>query len=144
MSRKDRTHIFGDGADKSDVTSLKRLTREEFGRRLYKLMMSKGMRQSELARAAGLGRSLVSSYVRGLNFPTPASVESLAKALGMPADQLMPNHVASAIEEDAPAFDFRVSSADPRRGWIRIDRAVSIETGTKIMQLLADDLTNGS
>lgn len=143
MSRNDRTHLFGDATEDSSVVSLKRMTREEFGRRLYRMIKDMGLTQSEFARKAGLGRSLISSYVRGQNYPTPHSAAAMAKALGLKdPNELLPNHIAAAIELDTPAFEFRVSSADPKRGWIKIDRAVSIETGTKIMQILADDTSN--
>lgn len=143
MSRNDRTHLFGDATEDSSVVSLKRMTREEFGRRLYRMIKDMGLTQSEFARKAGLGRSLISSYVRGQNYPTPDSAEAMARVLGVKdSNELLPNHIAAAIERDTPAFDFRASSADPKRGWLKVDRAVSIETGSKIMQLLADDTTN--
>ena len=45
--------------------SQKVLQKQEFGRRVYALMMEKPWTQSELARASGLGRDSISQYVRG-------------------------------------------------------------------------------
>src|SRR5690242_21640521 len=77
----------------------KPINRTEFARRLYNLMLSKGWRQSELARRAGLPRDSVSTYIRGKVLPTAESVYKLAKAFGIPAEELLPY----AIENSATA-----------------------------------------
>ena len=59
-----------DGAVKTDLTP-KSLTKQEFGKRLYSLMVERGWQQSDLARAAGIGRDSVSTYMRGHSLPGP-------------------------------------------------------------------------
>lgn len=117
----------------------KPITKEEFGRRLYKLMSAKGWRQAELARRAGIGRDSVSNYVAGKSFPTALNLEKLAKALGADADEILPNHAASAILSERPDFEIKVNQGDPTRAWVSLNREVLFTTATKIGDLLALD-----
>ena len=138
MPRKIRTHFGGD-APSDPLLAPKNLTKQEFGRRLYKLMLAKGWHQSELARQSGLPRDSISVYVRGKSLPTPTSLAALAKALEVETVELLPNHVESAIDESEPAFEFRVSPNRPDVAWLRINRLVSTSVGLKIMEMLNDD-----
>ena len=109
MPRKQRTHLEpqGLGADKpmQSESTPRHLTKQEFGRRIYSLMLKKGMRQSDLARAADLPRDSISVYIRGRSLPTPLSLQKLAGALGVKAEDLLPNHVETAIDADAPELE---------------------------------------
>lgn len=141
MARKQRTHLM-DSATPSTLLP-KHLTKQEFGRRLYNLMLSKGWTQSELSRRANLSRDRVSAYVRGLALPTPANVQALAESLDVTAEELLPNYTEAAIDEDSPAFDMKTSTAQPGRAWVRVNRLVTFSTGIKIAALLeADDVTS--
>lgn len=143
MPRKDRTHILSDAAPSGDdLSTPKFLTKEEFGRRLYKLMIGKGWRQSELARRADLPRDSISSYVRGRTYPTPKSVEKLAAALGVEPERVLPNMNHNAILEDRPSFELKVSPGDPSKAWLKIDRQVSFTVGTKIAAMLEEDASD--
>lgn len=102
-------------------------------------MIGKGWHQSELARRAGLPRDAVSTYVRGVAMPTPVSLEKLAKALGQTAEELLPNIVESAIDEDNPSIDLKVSPSAPNTAWLRVNRLVSLTTATKIIEMLEAD-----
>jgi transcriptional regulator with XRE-family HTH domain len=140
VPRKVRSHIDLK-ADPPVALTPKHLTRQEFARRLYKLMISKGWHQSELARRAGVPRDAVSTYVRGTAMPTPLNLDKLAKALGTTAEELLPNIIESAIDEDSPSIDFKVSPSAPNTAWLRVNRLVSLTTGAKIIELLeADDV----
>lgn len=77
MTRTTRFHV--DSMPESSLTP-KHLTKQEFGRRLYKFMMSRAWNQSELARQANLPRDIISTYIRGIALPTPKSLEALATA----------------------------------------------------------------
>jgi transcriptional regulator with XRE-family HTH domain len=140
MARKLRTHVDG-VVDTATPPALlpKHLSRQEFGRRLYNLMLAKGWHQSELARRAGLPRDRVSTYVRGAAMPTPANVDALAKALGVDAEAILPNHLMSAIDEDAPALEIRSSPAAPGKAWLRVNRLVTLATAVRIADLLEND-----
>lgn len=118
----------------------KSLTKIEFGRRLYRLMLNKGWNQSELARQANLPRYMVSVYIRGKSLPTPPNVKRLAEALNVPETALLPNIAQNAIGDDeTPAFEMKVSSAAPSTAWLRVNQLVSTTTAMKIAELLSSD-----
>ena len=56
---------------------------------LAELRVTRDLSQSDVARAAGVDRSRVSEWVRGLGLPSPQSLESLANAYGLDLDHLM-------------------------------------------------------
>lgn len=143
MARSTRTHLPPGRATKSALVP-KHLAKDEFARRLYKLMLDKGWRQADLARQAGLPRNAISVYLRGASLPNPDSTKALAKAFDMDPAILLPNYTESAIERDNPEIEFRVSPADPKKAWLRINRLVSTSTAIKIMALIEaeDEATN--
>lgn len=63
--------------------------KQEFARRLYRLMQAKGMKQIDLAHATGLSRNNIATYVNGNCYPTQRSLELLATALGCKPDDLI-------------------------------------------------------
>lgn len=138
MIRDIRHHtdnIAGDGLSLAP----KHLTKQEFGKRVYRLMLSKGWNQSELARQAGIPRDSVSTYVRGISLPTPGNLIKVAQALGVDGDTLLPNYVEGAIDRDSPSLELRVSPNQPNEAWLRVDRRVTMATATKVIDLLNND-----
>lgn len=139
MANRVRTHMDVDALPDAKLTP-KHLTKQEFARRLYKLMMARGWRQSELARRAGLPRDSISTYVRGKSLPSPQNLLALAKALDMKPEDILPNHMESALEnEDNPAFSMVQSDTRPGKAWVRVNRLVNFSTATKIAELLEND-----
>lgn len=114
----------------------KMLTKQEFGRRLYQLMISKGWRQSELARRADIQRDSVSTYVRGVTWPSQINLEKLAKALNVQPNDLLPNGYGMAVAEDEPDFEMKVSPGDTSMAWLKINRMVPFEIAVEIAHLL--------
>lgn len=102
-------------------------------------MIKKGWTQSELARKAELPRDSISVYIRGKSLPTPISAGKLAKALGVKPEEILPNHIESAIDEDSPAFELKQSPNTPGTAWLRVNRLVTMAVGLKIAELLAND-----
>ena len=142
MVRSERTYVPADNA--VTETTAKYLTKQQFAKRLYQLMLGKGWRQSELARRASLPRDSVSVYIRGKSLPTSRNLQKLAQALGVTTEELLPNYTEHAMDEDHPAFEMRVSSSRPNKAWLRINRLVSLSTATTIAKLLESDTeTNG-
>lgn len=136
MAKRSRFHID----DLPEGTEApKHLTKQEFGRRLYRLMLARGWNQSELARQADLPRDSISTYIRGRTFPTPKSLQSLANALDVSSADLLPNAIASAIDEDTPSFEMKVSDAAPNLAWLRVNRLVTLATATKVAELIGAD-----
>jgi transcriptional regulator with XRE-family HTH domain len=114
-------------------------SKDEFGRRLYTLILNKGWRPADLARQASITRDAVSTYVGGRCLPTPESLDKMARALGVDPEELMPNHVERSVGQDIPSIEFRVSTAQPSQAWLRINRLVSTKVGAKIIALLEED-----
>ena len=139
MAKNLRTHIVGDSLGDRKLAP-KHLVKQDFGKRLYQLMLQKGWNQSELARQADLPRDSISVYIRGKSLPTPLSLQKMADAFGIAPEELLPNHIESAIDEDIPAIEMKVSPNAPDVAWLRINRLVTTATALKIMEMLqADD-----
>lgn len=144
MARRHHTHDVsasdGVGDLAPPVVDTHTYTRQEFGRRLYSLMLQKGWTQAELARQSGILADSVSNYVRGNIMPSPKNLLALAKVFGMRPGELLPNYTESAIEADKePPIDLKVSSADPTKAWLRISRVVKFDTAARIIQMIRED-----
>jgi transcriptional regulator with XRE-family HTH domain len=138
MARNVRTFV-GDTPTEPELRP-KHLSKQEFGRRLYRLMAAKGWHQSELARKAGIARDSVSTYIRGVSLPEPGNLELLAKALGVEPADLLPNQIEAAIDNDIPSLEMKVSSSDARIAWLRVNRLVTTATAAKIVEILSADV----
>lgn len=114
------------------------MTRQEFGRRLNALMLDRDWNQSDLARAAHVGRDSVSKYVNGLAFPTPLAVKKLAAALGVTREELLPNTLMKALDDEHPAVELRQAAGHPDKAWLRVNRAVPFDIAAKIVALIND------
>lgn len=136
MTREVRYHI--DELPEGDLTP-KSLSKQEFGRRLYSLMLARGWNQSELARQANLPRDSISNYIRGRSLPTPKSLQMLADGLGMRPADVLPTIIERATSEDDPALEMRVSPAAPNAAWLRVNRLVSLTTASKVIELINQD-----
>ena len=124
-------------SDTMDVDlSVKTIRRTEFAKRLYSLMMLKNWNQSDLARAASLGRDSISQYVRANNTPSPRNLKKLADALGVEPVELYPNYEAAAVEEEMPALSFRQMPGDEGHMWVRLNKKVPKAVAAKLMILL--------
>jgi transcriptional regulator with XRE-family HTH domain len=121
--------------DSSDETP-QELTKQEFARKLYTLIMEKGWNQSELGRRAGVGRDAISTYMRGRSFPEPKTLHKLSKALGVNPEELLPNVMTNAVERDEPALSIQESSEHPGKCWVRLNRLMTSEQALRIMQVL--------
>lgn len=62
--------------------------RKEFGYRLYRLMLRKGMTQTDLSNATGIQRYLISNYITGKTTPSFCNADKLAKVLDCSMDEL--------------------------------------------------------
>ena len=138
MARKVRTHVMIGDTPTFNLRP-KHLTKMEFAKRVYRLMLNKGWHAAELARQAGLERAAIGTYLHGKTFPSPTNLAALAKALGVTPEELLPNTVESAIDEDNPSFEIKASDNAPGLAWLRINRLVTMETATKIATLIGAD-----
>jgi transcriptional regulator with XRE-family HTH domain len=134
---KDTTYRNPPGGNDGDgPASPREMARLEFGRHLWALILKAGMSQSDLARAADIGRDSVSGYIRGRNLPDPKHAKAMADALGIPLEKLYPGSIKRAMDNEPPAVELRQAAGHPGKAWLRINRAVSFTTGAKIIALL--------
>lgn len=139
MARSTRTHVGPDTiVSETPQLTPSHLSKQEFGRRVYQLMNGKGWSQSDLARAAGLPRDSISTYVNGKSFPQGKSLMKLADALGVPPIELLPNEAETAIDKSFPAFELKISATAPHMAWVRINRAMPTHIALKIAGLIGE------
>jgi transcriptional regulator with XRE-family HTH domain len=104
-----------------------------FGRKLKAALDAKSWNQSDLAKASGLGRDSVSTYIRGLTMPDAKNIKKLADALGVTPQDLTGG---SAPERTSPALEITQSTAG--KVFIRINQAVSFDQASRIMAILQE------
>lgn len=114
----------------------RQLSKQEFGRRLQRLLVERGLNQSELARRAGVGRDSISTYIRGRSFPEPKALSKVAGALGVSPQELLPNTIATAIDRDQPSLEVKESTEHPGKMWMRLNRLVTTKQALQIMEIL--------
>lgn len=138
MAQKVRHHL---APVKSGLAGMepKELSKLEFSRRLNKLMLDKGWNQSDLARAAGVGRDAISTYIRGRSFPEPKSLRKLADALDAKTEDLLPNTVAAALDADtSPMLEIKQAAGHPEQVWIRVNRMVTFDQAARIFEIIKE------
>ena len=107
--------------DDSIDLSVKKNRNEEFGKRLYKALLDKGWNQSDLARAAGVGRDSISQYVRGKTVPTPQNLKKIAQSVGLNEADLYPHYELAGFAADEPAHEFKAVPGDADHLWVRVN-----------------------
>lgn len=128
--------------------------KQVFGEKVRSLLNALGYSQSELARASGLRRDAISTYVRGKTWPDPKNLRKLANALGVTPNDLIPG--MSEIkdlpirEQDTPFSQTRTTGhlSQPamrmeqvRPGMFRLwlDQTLPFDTVQKILALLNEE-----
>lgn len=124
------------GPDSTVDLSQKVLTKQEFGKRLFALMLEKGMNQSDLARAAKLGRDSISTYVRGRSAPSPQNLDKLCAALSVAPDELYPNYAANAAAIEEPVLQLKQVNDGTDKMWLHINMKVDAQKAIEVMQIL--------
>jgi len=129
--------------DASSVSSAE--AKIEFARRLSNALAEAGLTQSDLARRATdhlpagkkLGRDSISHYVNGLSFPSDARIRALAKALNIPAEELLPGKGIKTAADHSVTL--AAQETENGKMYLRINRTVDYETGLKILALIKKD-----
>ncbi|CUW38827.1 protein of unknown function(Lambda repressor-like, DNA-binding domain,33-105) [Magnetospirillum sp. XM-1] len=126
------------------------LSRQDFARRLQRLMKARGWNQAELAKHAfgtitdrrgyetPQGKDSVSGYLAGKRMPGPKKLSLLARALGVEPEELLPNIIASAAENEHLSFSMRELAGHPGRVWVTINRLLPTSTALKIGLLIEE------
>ena len=115
------------------------ISRQEFGRRLAAILADKSWNQSDLARAADIGRDAVSTYVRGRSFPDPKNLKKISDALHVAPDTLLPNAAKAAIDAEIPALEMRQAAGHPEHVWLRVNQLVPSIKAFRVLQILMEE-----
>jgi transcriptional regulator with XRE-family HTH domain len=143
MARK--SHFALAPSDDEVPLAPNQLTKQEFGRRLARILEERFLSQSDLVRLVEkttgekMGRDAISTYVNGRAFPTPKSLALLCTALGLTREELLPNAAIQAINDEHPALELRAAAGHPGKAWLRINRLMRFETATKIVTIINDE-----
>ena len=117
--------------------SIRRIRRQEFGKRLMHFLVQKGWKQSDLSRKTGLGRDSISQYVNGKTVPSPQSLRKMSDALQTSPEELYPNYnMDAAAEEELPAFEFRAAAGEPDKMFVQMNIKIDKDKAVKLMQIL--------
>ena len=73
-------------APSDDKTMTENECRREFGMRLRRIMISKGVTQEQLSQVTNIQQSQLSNYINGKTSPSFYNVDKIAKALGCSTD----------------------------------------------------------
>ena len=65
------------------------LTQEKIGHKIRDLRVKKGISQGDIVRKLGMPKSFVSNIENGKTNPTLATIAKLARALGVPIEDLV-------------------------------------------------------
>jgi transcriptional regulator with XRE-family HTH domain len=108
---------------------------------LQRAFTHKGWNQSELARRAavyvpegGMGRDVISTYVRGKSLPGPIHLTAICKALGVEPDDLLPSRGMPSAGADSPPLDMR--DIGEGKVWLRINQSVDWSVAVRIINVL--------
>lgn len=135
MSKSDKSRAASLSRGDSDVASRAREKRE-FGRRVYSLMLARGLYKSELARIMGTSRDNVGRYANGETIPLDDNLERLAAALGVTPEELVPSRARERVEK---INDMELQFDDAGCAWLRVSRLVTSGTALKVAELLQND-----
>ncbi len=135
------------------LTSEEQLVHENFARRLHKLMLEKGMSQSDLARKvwgeievtdkygrtanAARNRDRISVYLKGAGFPDPKNLAKIAKALGTTAEDLAPEVAGAAIEREAPELSMVAIAGQHDKVLLRVNKLLPLEIAVQVINLIS-------
>ncbi|MGH7035663.1 MAG: helix-turn-helix domain-containing protein, partial [Stellaceae bacterium] len=84
------------------------------------------------------GRDSISNYLRGTTIPDPKNRDKLAKALGVPPEELLPNGLFDAIEREEPSLEIKQVVGHSGQVWLRVNQLVTFDQALKIAGILND------
>ena len=140
MARPERHHLIGDTMPVTDLTP-NHLTKQEFGRRIHRLLLERGWRQAELSRRSGVAKDAISTYINGKVYPSSLNVKKIADAFGVKPEELLPNHTEAAVDSANPSIEVK-ATPDAKFAWVRVNRLMTAKAAGAIYQIATTDDIN--
>ncbi len=140
-----RSHFASNPSERGEPLTPSAMTKQEFGRHLQRALHDRNWSQADLARAVKektgkpMGRDAISTYINGRSFPTPTSLNMLCQGLGMTKEELFPNAVMNATDDEHPEFEMKAAAGNPGQAWVRVNRMMTFATASKIAALLNEE-----
>lgn len=127
-------HLVGVNKQSTERKKMKNTTEQalEIGKKIQEKIEQKNWNQSDLARAANMGRDSISTYVRGLVMPETKNLKRLADALECSVSDLSPY---KTIKIDNGQI-FEIKEADNGNFLIKINRRVTANQAAAIFDAL--------
>jgi transcriptional regulator with XRE-family HTH domain len=105
---------------------------DTFGERLRAKVRAKHWNQSDLARASGLGRDSISTYINGSTKPSPKNLAKIAQVIGCRVAELMPDWDVSPPEETI----LELTQHSEGRVKLRVAKTVTLDQAVAIFDIL--------
>lgn len=110
-----------------------------FSARLRRLMLRQGWNQSELARRSGIGRDMISGYIRAKHMPSPPHAKRLAEAFGVAHEDLFlsAHEAAQGVGAALPPVELRATSDG--KAMLHVNLELPMHKALAVLALLQDD-----
>lgn len=105
----------------------------EFGRRLSQHIQARCWNQSDLARAVGLGRDSISTYIRGNAKPEPKNLLKICEVLRVKPSDLYPGVISGMTDIEKPVLEMKLDDKDPTKAWLRVNQKMTMEQASECL-----------
>ncbi len=99
-------------------------------------MISKGLKQIQLADLTGIGRDSISGYVNGHNIPGNDRLKQIADVLKMKPEELLPDFGTPTGNGYNPSCTMR-QDANGKDAWLTINRSLPMRLACQIIEMVA-------
>lgn len=121
------------------ATQARRAQSRAMAQKIQRLIQERGWIPADLARHAGINRDVVSTTLNGKSFPSKASLEAMARALGVKANDLSDVYVEAEHVKDDSSLAIVEAVSRPGHVWLTVNKLVRASTAAKIHMLLIED-----
>ena len=127
---------------------VERVEMDQFARRLHAAMTAKGFNNSDLARAVwgetedakgykvARNRDRIGVYLKGTQFPEPATLAKIAEALGTTAEELAPEITAAAVDRERPELSISMVSGHPDKVHVQVNALLPLSAAVEISRII--------
>lgn len=130
------------------MTPEMRITAQEFGAHLQRLLDERGLSQSDFAakvwgrktneagHSEALGRDRISAYVNGRSLPGPKFLAQMARALDMSLEEFAPSIAGAAAHRQKPAWSMHSPPGRPDLIQVTVDMLLPAELASELYAIL--------